>query len=88
MCLLTCRARRALMEHAAASSTALRIPPSDGSAPRLASRRTVLLDAMKLAQEHTIEGNDERGARMDAVVTTLRELIAVAERARGTLGRA
>ena len=47
----------------------------------------VLLDAMKLAQEHTIEGNNERAARMDAVVTTLRELIAVAERARGTQGR-
>ena len=54
--------------------------------PTRLSRRVVLLDAMKLAQEHTIEANDERAARMDAIVTTMRELIAIAERSRGTQG--
>ena len=64
----------------------MRIPPTDGGAPRLGSRRSVLLDAMQLGQELTLEGNDERASRMDAIVVTLRELIAIANRARGTQG--
>ena len=64
----------------------MRIPPPDGGAARLGSRRSVLIDAMKLGVELTLEGNDERAARMDAIVATMRELIAIADRARGTQG--
>ena len=64
----------------------MRIPPTDGGAARLGSRRSVLLDAMQLGLELTLEGSDERAARVDAIVLTLRELIAIANRARGTQG--
>jgi len=66
------------------TAIAMRIPPADGTPASLPSRRAVLLSVMDLARKLTVEGRDGDASTLDAAVVTLRELLEIAERARGT----
>lgn len=75
--------QRAPEPTAARTATALRIPPADGAPAQLGSRRAVLLGLMDVQRELTREGRDGQASRLDAAVITMRELMEIAERARG-----
>lgn len=66
------------------TAIAMRIPPVDGTPAALPSRRAVLLSIMDLARKLTTEGRDGDASTLDAAVVTMRELMEIAERARGT----
>lgn len=87
----TSRARPAVRTAPASAvrtATAMRIPPGEGQPAALPARRAVLLSVMDLARKLTHEGRDGDASTLDAAVVTLRELIEIAQRARGTRSNA
>jgi len=65
-------------------ATAMRIPPRDGTPAALPARRQVLLNLLRLSHTLTVEQRDGDASIVDAAVVTMRELIEIADRARGT----